>query len=110
LRFLPLSVALATILSACAAPAPDHALVPLLENRPAQPHEELAHLQARGDPGAPLRYAYDELLIRPTGRFWATPPGPLENFEPGAFPPAGEGFKSRGRYYLVEGIAIRYVD
>lgn len=138
MRFFPLSVVLATMFSACAAPAPERALVPLLQTRPVQPHEELAYLEARGDPGAPVRYAYDALrwkagaigadaVVKTGQRSLAdqtpaaydppdrpllgnTYPGPLESFEPGAFPPAGEGLKARGRYYVVEGIAIRYVD
>jgi hypothetical protein len=37
-------------------------------------------------------------------------PGPLRSLEPGAFPAEGARMKVRGRYYAVEGIAIRYVD
>jgi len=35
-------------------------------------------------------------------------PGPLHKTEPGAFPPAGFDVQVGGRYYEVEGIAVRY--
>ncbi|HEX6267244.1 MAG TPA: hypothetical protein VFZ81_10145 [Burkholderiales bacterium] len=126
-------------LTSCAAPAPPpRSLVPLLEERPAQPHEVLAHLEARGDPGAPVQYAYDELrwkanamgadaIVKIEQRSLSDEapvpydppdrplmgnayPGPLHDLEPGAFPPEGRDLRARGRYYVVEGVAIRYRD
>jgi hypothetical protein len=132
-------LAVTLLLAACAAPPVERGrMVPLVGEPPPRAYEEIARLEVRGDTGAPVQHAYDELRWRAaaldadavikTGERThvdRTPapydpaerplmgnayPGPLGVFEPGAFPPAGEGLKARGTYYEVEGIAIRYVD
>lgn len=113
-------------------------LVPMLQTQPARPYEAVGRLQVRGDPGEPVQYVHDELRWRASAlgadAVWKTQeralvdqepapytppdrpllgnayPGPLRSLEPGAFPPAGRDLKVRGRYYVVEGIAVRYLD
>lgn len=110
----------------------------LLAEPPQRPYEKIARIEARGAPGAQPRHAYDELRDR-AGALGAdavikagehrlrdaTPapydppdrpllgnahPGPLGVFDAGAFPPAGADMRVRGPYYVVEGVAIRYLD
>lgn len=130
-------VVLAVLVAACASPAPA-SLVPLLAEAPSQPYELVARLEARGDPGEPIEYAYDELrwkanalgadaVVKTEARALVdrtpptTPPperpllgnaypAPLRSLEPGAFPEAGRDLKVSGQYFVVEGLAIRYRD
>lgn len=136
-RAILASVAAALLGAACAAQSPGN-LVPLLEAPPQRAYEIVARLQARSGTGVPVEYAYDELRWKASGvgadavvktserPAWdaapvpydppdrpllANPyPGPLQSVEPGAFPPAGRDLRVRGRYYVVEGLAIRYAD
>ena len=113
-------------------------LAPMLQTPSERPYEVVGRLHVRGDPGEPVRHVHDELRWRAnalgadavvkTGESelpehapapYDPPdrpllgnayPGPLRSLEPGAFPPAGRDLKVRGRYYVVEGIAIRYLD
>ena len=126
-------------LGACAAPqgAVERQVV-LLAEAPQRPYEEIARIEARGAPGTQQPDAYAELRekagalgadavikLAERRRHDATPaphdppdrprlgnayPGPLGAFEPGAFPAEGADLRIRGPYYVVEGIAIRYLD
>jgi hypothetical protein len=130
----------AALAAACAAPSPSPSgsRVALLDERPRRPHDVVARLEVRGDPGVPVEHAYGELrwkadalgadavvktaersrLARAPARYEPPDrpllgnayPGPLRDLEPGAFPPEGRKLKVRGKYYVVEGLAIRYVD
>lgn len=110
----------------------------LLAEAPARPYEEIARIEARGAPGTNPHDAYAELRekagalgadavirVAQRRRHDATPapyepqdrprlgnayPGPLGALEPGAFPAEGADLRIRGSYYVVEGIAIRYLD
>ena len=106
----------------------------LLAEVPQRPYDEIARIEARGAPGTNPRDACAELRekagalgadavikVAQRRRHDATPapyepplgnayPGPLGALEPGAFPAAGADLRIRGPYYVVEGIAIRYLD
>ena len=133
-----LAAALSAFAVACAAPPIADPTIPMLAQAPTRAYEEIAPVAARGDPGTPLPYVYDELrrkaqalgadaVIRTTqqNRLERAPapydppdapllgnayPGVLDSTQPGGFPPAGRGLRTRGRVYVVEGMAIRYRD
>ena len=124
-------------LAACAGvqpPAPPQA--EMLSQPPQRPYEDIARIEARGEPGTHRRLVYDELLRKAdalgadavvrleeytlqnrTPAPYDPPqrpllgnayPGPLQSFDPGAFPPEGAELRVRGPYFVVEGLAIRY--
>lgn len=110
----------------------------MLAQKPDRPYEEIARLEVRGEVGAAPQQLYDELRERahalgadavvPIDQHAlsdATPapydppqrpllgnayPGVFSAFERGAFPPEGFEVRTRGRYYVVEALAIRYLD
>jgi hypothetical protein len=135
-----LLLAAAAALGACAAPESrvERDRIPLLTERPERPHEVIASVEARGFPGTHLAYVYDDLrrkalalgadaVVRVEERTHtdAVPPpsdsqdrpaignaypGVLGIFEPGALPPAGFDVQTSGPYYVVDGLAIRFLD
>ena len=110
----------------------------MLSEAPQRPYEAIAPLAVRGDPGAPLPYVHEALrreaqalgadaVIRTGQRSglqrrpapYDRPDPPLignayppvlDATQPGGFAPAGRDLRVRGRYYEVEGTAIRYLD
>lgn len=129
---------LAALTAACAsAPRPPEQPVAVLEEEPGRPHEVIAQVTARGIPGASIALVHDKLrdkarslgadaviAVETRQHFDATPapydppqrpllgnayPGPLHSFDPGSFPPEGFNVRSRGPYYVAEGLAIRYL-
>ena len=127
----------AIALAACASvepPAPPQAA--LLAEAPQRAYQEIGRVVVRGEPGTHRRLVYQELrrkadalgadavieLDARTLRALAPAPfdppqrpllgnaypGPLQAFEPGAFPPEGDDMRVRGAYLVVEGLAIRY--
>jgi hypothetical protein len=110
---VPLAAFLA--LAACAAPAPPPAPVPLLTELPDRPHEVLGRVEARGMPGANVRFVYEDLR-RKAGAMDADAVVELERrklydpAEPGYFPSYGFDVRSGGAYYILEGLAIRYSE
>jgi hypothetical protein len=134
-----LAAALAVALAACTA-APERAppRVTLLDQKPQRGHVVVGTVRAQGYPGQPLGSVYEVLresaqelgadavvALEERVRVDATPapydppqrplignayPGPLQDFEPGAFPPEGSRVRSRGEYYVVEGLAIRFTN
>lgn len=131
-------VAFVVALTSCAAPGPAPEPTQLLYERPDRPHEVIARVQVRGRPGTHVAYVYDDLrheagalgadaVVRTAQRRHtdATPlpdkpekrpelgrayPGPLDAFEPGHFPVHGFDLQTSGPYYVVEGLAIRYLE
>jgi hypothetical protein len=126
-------------LAACAVPTPNPGRpVALLQAEPERPHEVIGKVEARGTPGDNLRRVHEQLRdkaralgadavveVEVRQHFDATPapydapqlplpgnayPGPLHSFEPGAFPPAGFDVRARGSYYVIEGLAILFLD
>lgn len=108
----------------------------MLDERPARAHQVVGRVEARGAPGTNVRFVYDELrrkaealgadaVVRveqrkhtdaaplPSGpqewpQLGEAYPGPLDKLEPGALPSYGFDVQTRGPYYVVEGLAIRY--
>lgn len=126
-------------LAGCAAQAPvTDAPVAVLDGKPQRPYEVIERIEARGVPGAHVRLVREALAdkaralgaeavvaVEERKHFDGLPaphdprerpligeayPGPLGAFERGAFPPAGSDVRSRGPYYVLEGLAIRYTD
>lgn len=114
------------------------ASVELLSEAPKRPFETVAQLEVRGAVGANRAQVYralrakahalgaDAVLhVEERAATDAAPapygppdrpllgnayPGPLHALEPGAFPPGGSLSSVRGRYLVLEGRAIRYLD
>lgn len=124
------------VLAGCASVEPPAPSAEILSEAPPRPYEALGRVQARGAPGTHRRLVYEELrrkadalgadavvkLEEHTREALAPAPydppqrpllgnaypGPLQSFEPGAFPPEGADTRIRGPYLVVEGLAIRY--
>jgi hypothetical protein len=130
------AAALLIALAACAAVEPAPPRAALLAEPPDTSYEEVARIEARGQPGTHRRLVYEKLrrkadalgadavlkleertLHDGTPAPYDPPqrpllgnayPGPLQVLEPGAFPPKGASLRVRGPYYVVQGMAIRY--
>jgi hypothetical protein len=127
----------ALALAACASVEPPPLpRTELLAEAPERPYESVGRIAARGEPGMHRRLVY-EALRRKADALGADAvlkleertlqqrapapydppqrpllgnayPGPLQSFDPGAFPPEGAQLRVRGPYFVVEGLAIRY--